>query len=335
MPVTTVRAAVTALSMAGLPLLDGVLSKKPMLEEAARTARAGAGWPVQLPVTPGALLSVACAVRVLFQVFGGPRHDGHPRRPQDPPFGMWAVPGLLALMVVAIGLFPNVTAGPILHAAADAVVGGGLDPHEIRLWHGLTPALFTSAVAIPGGAVVLAFHRRPDGIWQRLRVPAVKDGFDAGLRVARRGGRAVTDGLHDGRLGFDVAAVALGARAFTAGEHAGGQRPRLPASSVDAIGRGLLVAATAAMAVLHRNCLLVLALMGIFGLGVSLAFVHLSAPDLAMTQVWVEEVAIVLLLLALNVLPRECPKEDSRARQLRDGASRASPARRAAGFPGR
>jgi multicomponent K+:H+ antiporter subunit A len=82
----------------------------------------------------------------------------------------------------------------------------------------------------------------------------------------------------------------------------------------------LLVAATGALVVLHRQRLLVLVLLGIVGLIVSLAFVHLSAPDLAMTQVSVEVVTIILLLLALNFLPRDCPVPDPVPRRIRDGA---------------
>jgi multicomponent K+:H+ antiporter subunit A len=49
-----------------------------------------------------------------------------------------------------------------------------------------------------------------------------------------------------------------------------------------------------------------------------MGFVYFSAPDLALTQISVEVVTIILLLLALNFLPRETPKESSSARRLRD-----------------
>jgi len=50
-----------------------------------------------------------------------------------------------------------------------------------------------------------------------------------------------------------------------------------------------------------------------------MGFVYFSAPDLALTQISVEVVTIILLLLALNFLPRETPQESSPARRLRDG----------------
>ncbi len=43
----------------------------------------------------------------------------------------------------------------------------------------------------------------------------------------------------------------------------------------------------------------------------SVAFVYMSAPDLALTQISVEVVTIILLLLALNFLPKNTPVESS------------------------
>ena len=52
---------------------------------------------------------------------------------------------------------------------------------------------------------------------------------------------------------------------------------------------------------------------------VSVGFVFFSAPDLAMTQITVEVVTIILLLLALNFLPKKTPVESTSLRRLRDG----------------
>jgi multicomponent K+:H+ antiporter subunit A len=53
---------------------------------------------------------------------------------------------------------------------------------------------------------------------------------------------------------------------------------------------------------------------------VSLLFVRLSAPDLALTQLLVEIVTVVLVLLAMHFLPTRTPPEPSRVRVLGDGA---------------
>jgi len=54
------------------------------------------------------------------------------------------------------------------------------------------------------------------------------------------------------------------------------------------------------------------------GLVSTLTFVWFAAPDLALTQISVEVVTIMLLLLALNLLPQRGPAESGWPRRLRD-----------------
>jgi multicomponent K+:H+ antiporter subunit A len=69
---------------------------------------------------------------------------------------------------------------------------------------------------------------------------------------------------------------------------------------------------------MHRQRLLAVILTGIVGLVVTLTFIRFSAPDLALTQISVEVVTIVLMLLALYYMPQTTPKESSRLRITRD-----------------
>ncbi|EPX81832.1 pH adaptation potassium efflux system a [Salipiger mucosus DSM 16094] len=82
----------------------------------------------------------------------------------------------------------------------------------------------------------------------------------------------------------------------------------------------MLMVATGAVVVMHRNRFRALVLIGIIGLMISSGFVYLSAPDLALTQISVETVTIMLLLLALHYLPKTTPRESSAGLRLRDGA---------------
>jgi len=52
---------------------------------------------------------------------------------------------------------------------------------------------------------------------------------------------------------------------------------------------------------------------------VALAFLQFSAPDLALTQISVDVVTTILMLLALNLLPKATPREESLAVRWRDG----------------
>lgn len=323
MPVTFVIATVASLSMAGIPPLNGFLSKEMMLEEAAHTAWAGWPWLVPALATVGALFSVAYSFRYIAHVFLGPVRQDYPAKPHDPSFGMWASPGFLVLLVVLIGLAP-VLVEPLVHTTASAVTGGNVPDFHLKLWHGVTPALFMSIVAVAGGAALLAFQRSLAPGWDAAPRPEAKIIFDAVARRATLFGRWLTDVLHDGSLSrfaaiFAVAVIAAGLFAWTGGETGGPTREALPIAAVPAACWALLIVCSLGMIVFHRNRLLALVLMGVVGLIVSLGFIYFSAPDLALTQISVEVVTIVLLLLALNFLPKTSPKESSPGRRLRDG----------------
>ncbi|MFN3606789.1 MAG: proton-conducting transporter membrane subunit, partial [Cypionkella sp.] len=91
MPITFAIAAVAGLSMAGLPPLNGFLSKEMALEEAAHTVWAGADWVIPVLATIGALLSVAYTFRLIGGVFlGAPRAEL--AGVHDPKMGLWLPP---------------------------------------------------------------------------------------------------------------------------------------------------------------------------------------------------------------------------------------------------
>ena len=133
--------------------------------------------------------------------------------------------------------------------------------------------------------------------------------------------RRLIDFVHDGSLAryvgvMLVAIIAVGAAGFAGGTYEVGTRATLPLSLPGVAAWVTLVAACAAVAVRHRDRLLSLVLTSIVGLIVSLAFMQFSAPDLALTQITVDVVTTILLLLALNLLPRESEEPASGTRWL-------------------
>ncbi len=107
MPLTFAITTIAALSMAGIPPLNGFLSKELMLENAGHAAWQGNPWLVAALAALGAAFSVCYALRLVWQVFLGPERRDYPHRPHDPGPGLWLPPALLAALVVLIGLFPN------------------------------------------------------------------------------------------------------------------------------------------------------------------------------------------------------------------------------------
>ncbi|PRD35927.1 UNVERIFIED_CONTAM: mrpA [Trichonephila clavipes] len=70
----------------------------------------------------------------------------------------------------------------------------------------------------------------------------------------------------------------------------------------------------------HHERIKAVLISGAVGLVVTMVFVTLSAPDLALTQITVDVVTTVLLLMSLSLLPQLTPYESSRPRRWRDAS---------------
>jgi multicomponent K+:H+ antiporter subunit A len=82
---------------------------------------------------------------------------------------------------------------------------------------------------------------------------------------------------------------------------------------------GLLLAAGAiATSAAHRNRFVAVLMLGLVGLMTSLLFARFSAPDLALTQLLVEIVTVILVLLAMYFLPKATPPASGVAQRTRD-----------------
>lgn len=323
MPLTFVMSTIASLSMAGLPPFNGFISKEMMLEQTLHTEWYSNPWIVAVLATVGTMFSAAYSFRYIAHVFLGPKRESYPHSPHDPGPGLWLSPAFLVTLVVVIGLFPATLAEGIVDVAAGAVTGGASGHVHLKLWHGINAPLMMSIVAILVGLLLIWTYARIRGVWDVARRPEAKTMFDAVVRALTGLSRAVTDTLHDGTVTryaaiFLLFTLGLGWLAWSGGATAAPDRELLMGNPLTIVGWFCLVGSTACVVAFHRNRLMALVILGVVGLMISMMFNYLSAPDLALTQLSVEVVTIILLLLALNFMPRETPAEGAGLRQLRN-----------------
>ncbi|MFC0284639.1 monovalent cation/H+ antiporter subunit A [Camelimonas abortus] len=360
MPITATLAIVAAAAMAGVPLLNGFLSKEMFFAETVET-HVDSAFDHALPylATLAGMFSVAYSLRLIDQVFFGPPATSLPRAPHDPALWMLAPAALLALMCVLVGVFPTWVIGPFLGAAAHGVLGAQTPHYSLAVWHGLNPALLMSIVAL--GAGTLTYLGLKDYLSGEVEGPPLLRRL-SGRRLFERAiamlswrwARVLEELLGSNRLqtqlrllvlaavlagfwpafrdsGFSAAAAAANVWAWLANTWLS---PAWLASSAPMVGMfdpalllvwavGVACAVGAAwQAKYHR--LVALILMGGAGLATSITFVWYSAPDLALTQLLVEIVTVVLILLGLRWMPRRDElipgdmKPSARFRRVRD-----------------
>lgn len=334
MPVTAALALVAGAAMAGVPLLNGFLSKEMFFAVALSTT--------QGPVTDvlvATLAVVASAFSVLYSlrfvvgVFFGRARGTLPRVPHEPPHWMRAPIGLLALACVLVGMLPARMIGAPLAAAAHAVLGAATPAYDLAVWHGWNAPLLMSALALAGGCLAFALLRERltqrdpprwagqlDTRWLYERALAW---FTVALPAALQPAFPARRLQVQLRLIVVVALLAAGAAVWgTAMRFGAAPSPVDPLFVGLWVLGGVCAIAAARRAKYHR--LSALLLTGGAGLALCVSFVWLSAPDLALTQLLVEVVTTIVLLLGLRWLPkrvgeRVAPTVRERGRRWRDG----------------
>nr|MBP6765890.1 monovalent cation/H+ antiporter subunit A [Rubrivivax sp.] len=342
MPYTAVLGITAAAAMAGVPLLNGFLSKEMFFAEAlSRDTHGALAWLLPGVALLAGIFGMAYSLRFVHDVFfNGEPHD-LPRTPHEAPFFMRLPVLLLVLLCVVVGLAPGPVAGPLLAVAAQAALygtpGPALPHYTLALWHGFNLPLLMSALAVVGGVLLYFGLQRFVNLHRLVRLPGwfASGGRDLFMRATAAtvaGARRLTATLQAGSLQRDLAllvamALAAGAWPFVHGTavpaplHLDGLDP------VVALVWGVGMAATLGTLLAWRQRLLAVVLMGAVGLVVCLVFVAFSAPDLALTQLLVEVATVLLMLLALRWLPATSPVAQStiaagraRRKALRDAA---------------
>ena len=323
-----------AMSMAGLPVLLGFVGK-----EAAVTALLDPpGGPLSLrgmtllAVILGSVLTTAYSARFVWGAFtdgaGAPELPGTSREATDwhAPTGLLVgIPLLLALAGLVLGP-ASALLEPVLapHAAATQAVPTTRAVH-LGLWHGLgLPLALSAAIWVLGALWWWVQSRRPVGV----PVPLVP--VDAGrtyhrlVRGVERLALESTGSLQRGSLpillGTILAvlvvlpAVHLGGLALADGGRGG---PAWPdhlrwADGAAQVAVAALVALAALLATRARRRLRAVFLVSVAGYGTALIFLLHGAPDLALTQILVETVTLVVVVLVLRRLSGRFPDDPSR-----------------------
>jgi multicomponent K+:H+ antiporter subunit A len=320
MPITATLAIVAAAAMGGVPLLNGFLSKEMFFSEALEVEGPLPAVDPLLPyiATIAGMFSVAYSLRFIHGVFFGPRPMSLPRKPQEAPRWMRFPIELLVVACVVVGVFPDVTIGPFLGVAARAVLGSSTPEYSLAPWHGFTLPLLMSVFSLTGGALLYVLLQRylARGEDRAPLIPRIdaRSTFDRVLvTVSWRWARGLEALLGTRRLQPQlrwVVAIVIAAalwpvyqRGLGAGR-LGSARMDVVLAFVWIVGASCAVGA-AYLAKFHRLAALIL--VGGAGLVTCITFVWFSAPDLALTQLLVEIVTTVLILLGLRWLPKRVP----------------------------
>lgn len=324
MPYTATLAMVAAASMAGVPLFNGFLSKEMFLAETLHSSALGLlSWVIPVLATLAAIFAVAYSVRFIHDVFFNGEPIDLPKTPHEPPRYMKIPIEILVALCLLVGIFPNFMIADLLGAAASSVLMTELPYYSLAIWHGFNLALLMSIVAIGGGLLVYGYRRHLYRFQAQFREPDEKLIFESIIQRIVAFATKVNERLSNGSLQRYIVALLLFAIAITAVplinlDTAATHFPDQAISGVEITAAIILCLSAVATVIYHRKRMIALITLSVVGLIVSIAFARFSAPDLALTQLSVEVVTVILLMLALYFLPQKTPAESSPSRVVRD-----------------
>lgn len=328
MPLTATLAIVAAAAMAGVPLLNGFISKEMFFSEILFSNDARSYLLPTLAVIAAAF-SVAYSLRFMMNVFFGTPAQDLPRQPHEPPKWMLFPSAFLVCLCILIGIMPDTTVGPILQLAASSILGDFTPAINLEIFHGINLPLLMSSIALVGGWLIFmilrSYLKTHPGQTLGLHRIEGKEIFDNFLNFVDDLAYHISHLISSNRVQtqmFCIVLVSLLVAIAPMRHYMNGLM--LPRTHFDIAFAILWVIGTvcavgaAYQAKLNRFRTIVLA--GGAGIVTTVTFAWLSAPDLALTQLVVEVVTVILLLLGLRWLPRYTDAEkrfDKTGKRLR------------------
>ncbi|CEI53592.1 Na(+) H(+) antiporter subunit A; Na(+) H(+) antiporter subunit B [Acinetobacter bereziniae] len=331
LPFTATLTMITAASMAGVPLTNGFISKEMFFTELLANLSGGYVVLAAIVATLAGLFAVAYSVRLVHGVFfdGDVGRDVPNKNAHEPPLGMRLPAIILATLCILVGILPALLVENIVNAGTRASTQlSNFEGVHLAIWHGFNLPLLMSAIALIGGVIFYFALAKGGRIREidldpslgRLQGKLLFEDFLKNLLSLSRKVKKNTEtgSLQNYLLLILALSIALVAAPLLNQNLTTGTRELTHAPFTAIVLWLLLFSACWMMLWFHHERIKAVLISGAIGLVVTMIFVTLSAPDLALTQITVDVVTTVLLLMSLSLLPQLTPYESSRTRRWRD-----------------
>jgi multicomponent Na+:H+ antiporter subunit A len=308
MPWTAAAALLAGVSMAGIPASFGFIAKDVMT---AAKSEADLFILVSAGTVLVSAVSVAVAAVAAVRIFWGQDNCPVEARLHESHWPMLVPPVAIASMGIAFGLAPG-WVNPLIISTAQSMAPGADMNSLVSPWHALSgPVLITQLFAIAMGIVIYLtwdkLHQAMDHVkpldrwgpsaWYQRKIKGIP--YSAAM---------LTRCLQHGRLAYYTALllafIALSLAAVLWMVMPQFRWPDWQAVSWPVfLALGIIMVGAVTAVFLQANLLLVL-ISGLVGYGSALFFLFTSAPDLALTQFFIETALVVVAVTTLMHLSR-------------------------------
>lgn len=334
MPFTATLALVASASMAGLPPTNGFLSKELFL---AQLLAHFSGWPLMV-IAVLATFAATCAVMYSWRLAHGIFYNGG--LSEKIPYKTIHSAGLaihlpilfLVVLCIVFGILPALLLQDLILSVSYSIVQypslTSMPELKLSLWHGWNWALAISIFALTVGTALYVYWLKRHqlkhidiskylGIWQGklLFERLIRQFWMWGDWLHRR---CASGSLQQYLLWIFLTVVLLLTCLLWPVTLSTGNAQLNGAPPLAIVLWLLLFSGCWMLLWFHHERIKAVLISGAIGLVVSVCFLLLSAPDLALTQISVDIVTTILLLMSLSLLPQLTPYESKRPQRWRD-----------------
>lgn len=317
LPYTTTAATLALLSMAGIPPMIGFIAKETLKVAALENVPEELVRIFPVASVAGAALTVAVALIIALEVFFRQPRQQYDYHIEEASWTLWFGPLLLGLLSLGLPLALEIGIEPLIDPAVSATYGKAADV-EIHLIPSLDDTAFQlSLLAIAIGVGLGSVGRPLRRVLQRVSLEPTRfydrifgSGEDDQSSWLYAGFHLVETHLQNGVLrhyltyifaSFVVVVLGVTVQVLHV--------INLPALNFDDLTAletfiAILIMVAAIRTPLSRRRLEAVVWAGIAGSNIALLFVLFGAPDLAFTQLLIEVLSLIFLMLAFRLLPR-------------------------------
>lgn len=329
MPISCTFTIITALSMAGVPPFNGFLSKELFLTAMFDAhsvdvfSLSTLGYLLPVVAIVGSIFTFVYSFKYIHEIFFGEyKPEVLPKKAHEASILMLLPTGILTLLVVVFGLFPNILSNSIIAPAVRAIAPFASEPEvHISYWHGITPALIGTIIVFVVGFLLFKKVEKWIGVYDiQPEYLTFNYYYDRGIHLSSYISNKITQSYMTGFVRsylMYIFAFFIIITALTLFTH--------PVSFVfdnissirpyELILIALILISTFCI-VLAKSRLFSIIMLASVGYSVALFFVFFGAPDLALTQLSIETISTALFLLCFYHLPKMSRHDEDRKFKL-------------------
>jgi NADH:ubiquinone oxidoreductase subunit 5 (subunit L)/multisubunit Na+/H+ antiporter MnhA subunit len=312
MPITFILCCLGALSMAGLPPFFGFLAKESLyaglLENEVLHNAPFIKWLVIAVTVATNAFIFAVSWKLILGIFGGKSRSHHTEHAHDATPGLWIPTAIIASFALLMGLV-----GGFGHITESIVNSFSSDPHA-HLHVSLIPShiepVILSLITIALGIALYRWRERVNQIQEKLDVfPYHQDLWDGFIDGVTKAAVGFSTHWQNGSLRWYLSMIlvfAVGLGSYVLWRDALGlDSIAINLSNIEWLGVALclLLAVAALMVVMAKTRLGAAIALTANGFLTALLFVTYHSPDILLTQILIETVSTIFILLIIFFMP--------------------------------